>query len=113
GGRGALTAPRCVVAAWGLARYLRAHGIRRVHCFDFYSNILGVTAARIAGAPAVIASQRELGDLRTPLQRRFYRLSMRLADYVLVNAEAVAERLAHARVLGPERIVLLPSAGNA
>ena len=111
-GRGSFKSPRFVLAAWGLARYLRAHRIRLVHCFDFYSNILGVTAARIAGAPAVIASQRELGDLRTPLQRRFYRLSMRLADYVLVNAEAVAERLAHARVLGPERIVLIPNGVN-
>src|SRR5262249_26813427 len=93
-GRGPLKSPRFVLAVWGLALYLRAHRIRLVHCFDFYSNILGVVAARTAGVPAVIVSQRELGDLRTPVQRRFYRLAMRLADYVLVNAEAVAERLA-------------------
>jgi len=56
-GRGSFKSPRFVLAAWGLARYLRAHRIRLVHCFDFYSNILGVTAARIAGAPAVIAER--------------------------------------------------------
>ena len=111
-GRGPLKSPQFVLAVWGLARYLRTHRIRLVHCFDFYSDILGVIAARVAGVPAVIASQRELGDLRTPLQRRFYRLAMRLADYVLVNAEAVAERLARARVLGPERIVLIPNGVN-
>jgi|SRR5712691_1272780 len=97
---------------WMLARYLRTHKIQLVHCFDFYSNIVGVIAARLARVPAVIASQRELGDLRTPLERRCYRVAMRLADYVLVNADAVAERLARARILGPERIVLIPNGVN-
>src|SRR3989442_16034734 len=107
-GRGSFKSPRFVLAAWGLARYLRAHRIRLVHCFDFYSNILGVTAARIAGALAVIARQRELGGLPTPLPRPVYRLIMRLADYVLVNAEAVAERLADPRPPRAQRGVLIP-----
>src|SRR3989449_4273831 len=111
-GSGSFKSPRFALALWGLARYLRAHRIRLVHAFDYYSDILGVIAARLARVPTVIASQRELGDLRTPLERRFYRLAMRLADYVLVNAQAVAERLAHARVLGPERIVLIPNGVN-
>src|SRR5262249_37120001 len=89
--------------------YLRSHRIRLVHCFDFYGNILGVAAARMAGVPAVIASQRELGDLRTPLQRRVNHLAMRLADYVLVNTAVVGGRLAGERVLRPERIALIPN----
>jgi L-malate glycosyltransferase len=92
-----------------LARYLRTHRIRLIHCFDFYSNILGVFAGRLAQVPAVIASQRELGDLRTPRERRVYRLVMRLAHYTLVNTEVVAERLMRARVPGPERIVMIPN----
>jgi glycosyltransferase involved in cell wall biosynthesis len=108
-GSGSFKSPRFALALWGLARYLRAHRIRLVHAFDYYSDILGVIAARLAGVPTIIASQRELGDLRTPLERRFYRLAMRLADYVLVNAEAIAERLRLARVLVPERIVVIPN----
>jgi glycosyltransferase involved in cell wall biosynthesis len=98
-GRGSFKSPRVVLAIRELVRYLRAHRIRLVHCFDFYSNVLGVTAARIAGVPAVIASQRELGDLRTPLQRGVYRAVMRLADITLVNTEAIARRIASPHVV--------------
>ena len=108
-GPGSFKSPRFARALWRLARYLRAHRIRVVHAFDFYSDILGVIAARLAGVPTVIASQRELGDLRTPLERRFYRLAMRLADYVVVNAQAVAERLTLARAVAPRRIVVIPN----
>jgi glycosyltransferase involved in cell wall biosynthesis len=108
-GPGSFKSPRFAVAVVRLARYLRTHRISLVHCFDFYSNVLGVIAGRLAGVRAVIASQRELGDLRTPLQRRIYRLAMRLADYTLVNTEVVAERLVRARVLAPERIVMIPN----
>src|SRR2546425_4068726 len=112
-GPGSFKSPRFARALWRLARYLRAHRIRVVHAFDFYSDILGVIAARLARVPTVIASQRELGDLRTPLERRFYRLAMRLADYVLVNTEAVAERLRLARDLVPERIIVIPNGVDA
>ncbi len=47
-GRGSFKSPRLALAVLGLVRYLRAHRIRLVHSFDFYSNILGVPAARIA-----------------------------------------------------------------
>ena len=111
-GRGAFKSPRFALAVWGLVRYLHSHRIRLVHSFDFYSDILGVIAARLAGVPAVIASQRELGDLRTPMERRFYRMAMRLADYVLVNAEVVAERIAIARARTRERVVVIPNGVN-
>src|SRR5437899_4838427 len=111
-GSGSFKSPRFALALWGLARYLRTHRIRLVHAFDFYSDILGVIAARLAGVPTVIASQRELGDLRTPMERRFYRMAMRLADYVLVNAEVVAERIAIARARIRERVVVIPNGVN-
>jgi L-malate glycosyltransferase len=101
--------PRLAVAVLNLARDLRAQRIRLVHSFGFYSNILGVPAARLAGVPVVIASQRELGDVRSPLERRVHHIALRLADCVLVNSEAVAERVRLQRATKPGRVVVIPN----
>jgi glycosyltransferase involved in cell wall biosynthesis len=112
-GRGSLKSPRLLLAVSALARYLRTHRILLVHSFDFYSNILGVLAARIARVPVVIASQRDLGDLRPPFQRRVHQSVLRLADYILVNSEAVAERIEPHRAAGLGRIVVIPNGVDA
>lgn len=108
-GRGSLKSPRVLAALWELVGYIRAHGIHLVHSFDFYSNILGIPAARLAGVPAVIASQRDLGDVRPGLQRRLHRMMLRLADHILVNSETVAERVKLDRTIVPGRIVVVPN----
>jgi L-malate glycosyltransferase len=107
-GRGSLKPPRLALAVTALARHLRRRGIALVHCFDFYSDVLGVLAARLARRP-VIASQRELGDLRSPRERRVYRLVLRAARLVAVNSEAVAARLRAGAVVPEERIVVVPN----
>src|SRR5213594_2555841 len=88
-GKGSFKSTRFAVAVVKLARFLRAHRVRLVHCFEFYSNLLGVPAARLARVPVVIASQRDLGNLRPPEQRRLHNLALRLADYVVVNTRIV------------------------
>jgi L-malate glycosyltransferase len=93
---------------WRLARFLRDARVSLVHSFDFYSNIVGGLAARLAGVSAVIASQRDLGDLRPRSQRPVHRLMLRLADRVLVNSEAVADRLRTSRALAG-RLVVIPN----
>ena len=108
-GRGSFKSLRFPLAVWEIARYLRAHRIQLVHSFDFYSNILGVPAARLARVPIVIASQRELGDLRPPLQRRVHRIVLQLSDFVLVNSGAVAERMKLHGGIAPARIVAIPN----
>jgi glycosyltransferase involved in cell wall biosynthesis len=107
-GRGSLKPPRLALAVTALARHLRRRRIALVHCFDFYSDVLGVLAARLARRP-VIASQRELGDLRSPRERRVYRLVLRAAHLVVVNSEAVAARLRAGTVVREERIVVVPN----
>ena len=109
GGPGSLKSPRAVLAVLRLARYFRMRRISLVHSFDFYSNILGVLAARLARVPVVVASQRDLGDLRPPFQRRVHRAILRLADHVLVNSPAVAERLKGDRTVWPDRIIVIPN----
>jgi glycosyltransferase involved in cell wall biosynthesis len=108
-GRGPFKSPRFALSVWGLARFLRARRIRLIHCFGFYSNVLGVLAARLAGVPTVIASQRELGDIRPLLQRSVQALALRMADRVVVNSTAVAERLQRHRTIDPARMVMIPN----
>jgi len=96
-GRGSFKSPRLLGAIRALSSRLRARKVRIVHSFDFYSNVLGVPAARMAGVPVVIASQRDLGNLRPPLQQRLQRAMLSLATHVLVNSRAIADRLAGSR----------------
>jgi hypothetical protein len=49
-----LKSPRVSLAIARLARHLRSTRVRLLHSFDFYSNALGVIAARLARVRVVI-----------------------------------------------------------
>lgn len=73
-----------------LARFVRAGGIRVVHCQDVYTNVLGTLAARLAGVPVIVTRvdlQHHLEGYRRPLLE----LVSRLADRVLVNALCIRD----------------------
>src|SRR3954468_14473686 len=76
-----------------LGRHLRTESIAVAHAFDFYTNLALVPAARLARVPVVIGSQRQLGDLLTPLQSRAQRMMFRWCDAVVCNSAAAAKRL--------------------
>ena len=99
--------PTLAGAILRLARHLRRHTVRLVHCFDFYSNILGVSAARLAGTPVVIASQRDMGNLRSRGQQAIHSLALELATHVLVNSDAIAARLAGTRAARRGRLAVI------
>jgi glycosyltransferase involved in cell wall biosynthesis len=84
------------------------HRIVLVHSFDFYSNLLALPAARLAGVRAVVGSQRDLGDLRPRAQRLLHRRCLRLATHVAVNSEAVRERV-EAEGIEARRVTVLPN----
>jgi glycosyltransferase involved in cell wall biosynthesis len=90
---GPLYSPKTLWQGIRLARYVRRNLIQIVHSFGFYPNVFTVPVARLAGASIVVASIRDTGDLLTPMQRRLLKLVCRLADCVLVNAEAIRENL--------------------
>jgi glycosyltransferase involved in cell wall biosynthesis len=106
-GPSSFRSPSLAIAIVRLARYLRRHAVRLVHCFDFYSNILGVSAARLAGTSVVIASQRDMGDLRSRGQQAIHSLVLELATHVLVNSDAIAARLAGTRAARRGRLAVI------
>jgi glycosyltransferase involved in cell wall biosynthesis len=76
-----------------LMRYIKSHAIQVVHSYGLYPNLFVIPAAKLAGAPVVIASIRDCGDILTPWQRWFQKLVCRFADCVLVNAESIRDTL--------------------
>ncbi|MBI4609203.1 MAG: GT4 family glycosyltransferase PelF [Candidatus Rokubacteria bacterium] len=88
------------------ARFLRDNRIGIMHSYGFYCNVFAIPAARLAGVPVIVASIRDMGDVWTPIQRRLQRAVCRLAHCVLVNAEAVKQRLI-AEGYSPKKIAVI------
>jgi len=80
-------------AARQLAHCLKKHRVQIAHSFDFYSNMLMVPAARRARVPVVIGSHRGMGHGFSGLQQLAQALVLQLADRVVCNCKAAAERL--------------------
>jgi glycosyltransferase involved in cell wall biosynthesis len=91
---------------------LASHIVRRkidiVHAYSFYGNVFGIPAARLAGAPVVIASIRDRAPYLTPTQKRVQRFICRFADCVLVNADAVRDWLIE-HGFEASKIVVIPN----
>lgn len=75
------------------SRYLKANQIDLVHSHDFYTNVFGMFAARLAGIGCRVASKRETGEMRTRAQDRVEKTAFRLAHRITANSEAVRDRL--------------------
>jgi glycosyltransferase involved in cell wall biosynthesis len=91
-----------------LASYIRGNRIGIVHTYGFYPNVFAVPAARLAGADRIVASIRDTGDHLTPAKRRLQRWICRLADRVLVNAEAVRRCLLN-EGYSADRLTVVPN----
>jgi L-malate glycosyltransferase len=91
-----------------LLGFLRRTHIEVAQSFDFYTNLMLIPAARLAGVPVVVASQRQLGDLLTPMQRRVQNLAFRMADCVVCNSLAAADQLAR-QGLPSMKVTVIPN----
>jgi L-malate glycosyltransferase len=91
-----------------LAHHIATRRIDVVHAYSFYGNVFAIPPARCAGSPAVIASIRDRAPYLTPTQKRVQRMVCRLADCVLVNAEAVKVWLI-AQGYEASKIVVIPN----
>jgi L-malate glycosyltransferase len=74
------------------ARWIRANGVQIVHTYGFYSNVFGIPAAKLGGAPYVIGSIRDTLEF-PPVQSAVHKLVCRFADAIFVNADVIRRRL--------------------
>ena len=75
------------------AQELTTRRVAIVHSYNFHSNVFAIPAARLARTPVVLASIRDTGSHLSPAKRRVHRQICRLADRVLVNADAIKRQL--------------------
>ncbi|HJQ22782.1 MAG TPA: glycosyltransferase [Blastocatellia bacterium] len=75
------------------ALHLQTRGIDIIQTHDFYSNIFGMAAARLAGVRVRIAARRETTGWRTLAQRIVERQAYRFAHAIVANSEAVRRQL--------------------
>lgn len=87
-----LYGPGAVGQVLRLAALLRRLRIDIVHTHDFYTNMVGISAARFSGVPVRIASRRELAAF-TPAQRKVERVAYTWASAVLANCAFLKDRL--------------------
>lgn len=100
---GSLYHPGTALAVARLARWMREENVRLVHAQDFYTNLISVPAARLAGA-RVIVSRLDLSHHHGPTQRRALALASRLADCVQANADAIRRQVVREDGVSPDRV---------
>lgn len=91
-----------------IMRALRQAGIAVAHAFDFYTNMMLIPAARMAGIP-VVGSHRQIGDLLGQRKFQAQRWVFRLCDRVVCNSRAAGESLISAGLPG-KKIEVIPNA---
>src|SRR5215471_5022343 len=103
---GSLAHPNTAFQVARLVRWLRALRIELVHVHDFYATMLAVPAARIALAKVVV-SRLDLAHWHNQAQRAALKAMTRLADHVIVNAQAVRDMLVEQEGVAPHNISLI------
>lgn len=81
-------------------RFLRENKIEIVHTHDFYTNVFGITAAKLARVPLKIASKRETGGMRSKQQKIIEKQIFKIADRIVANSEAVKNYLVSDAIKG-------------
>ena len=94
-----------------LASLMRRNKIDLVHAHDFYTNIFGMAAAKLARVPARITSRRETEGIRSPAKRWLERRAFNTSNAVVANAEAIRMQLI-SEGLAPEKVVTIHNGLN-
>jgi glycosyltransferase involved in cell wall biosynthesis len=82
-----------IAEAWKLRSYIRRHGIRLVHAFDYPLTLFAVPLARAATRAAVLSSQRSHRELIPSRYRLPIRMTDHIADAIVVNCAFVQRHL--------------------
>ena len=91
-----------------LSRWLESRGIELLHVHDFYSALIGVPAAKLAGVKVVV-SRFDLAHWHSRVQRGLLRTMTRLADHTVANAHAIREMLVHEEHIPSAKVSVIPN----
>jgi glycosyltransferase involved in cell wall biosynthesis len=104
--RGGIDSPQGIYQILRLSWFLRRGRFNVVHTHDLWSNLVGVPAARLAGVPAIVSSQRDLSqfDWYQGNRRVWLRRIQNLSNVVLANATQVRDTLIAEVRFAPEKL---------
>jgi glycosyltransferase involved in cell wall biosynthesis len=91
-----------------LALHLRREKIELVHAHDFYTALLAVPAARLAGAK-VIVGRLDLAHWLGTAQRAALAAACWSADHVVANAQAIKRSICRVEHLPADRVSVIPN----
>jgi glycosyltransferase involved in cell wall biosynthesis len=98
--------PGALAEACKLARYIRRHGIRLIHTFDYPLTLFAVPVARWMTRAVVVSSQRSHRSLIPAKYRRLIRATDRTAAAIVANCEFVRQHLQSDEGVRSDRIQL-------
>jgi len=104
--RGGVARPNTVLQIGRLAAWLKMSRTDLVHVHDFYSTLLVVPAAKLAGT-RVVVGRLDLAHWHAPVQWRALAELTRRADAVVVNATAIQQMLEREERIPSRRIHLI------
>ena len=107
--KGSMMRANTAVQIARIAQLIRRRGVKIVHSTDFNTNLLGLAAARLSGAKAIV-SRVDLGHLRSGFgkwHREAEKLNARLADLVVANADAVREVCIREEGCKPDNVLVV------
>jgi glycosyltransferase involved in cell wall biosynthesis len=106
-----LVHPSGALAVARLAALIKSRKVDLIHANDFAMSVLGLAAARIAGA-RIVTNRVDCGHLRPGfgvMHRRLEAFAARNADLVCANAEAVRTVCIEEEGCDPDRVVVVPN----
>jgi len=103
---GSLLRPHTLLQIGRLSRHLKESGARLLHMHDFYSNLVGSAAARLAGVPYIV-SRRDLGAWIDWKRATVLAAVTRTAPFVLCNAYAIRDQVVNEERVDPDRVTVI------
>ena len=106
---GGFDSPGGIYQLLRMSRFLRKRGFQVVHAHDLWSNLIGIPAAKMAGVPVIISSQRDLSHdpWYKTARGRLLRAVQRRSSAVLTNAGAIREGLIHEESFAPGKVKVI------
>jgi glycosyltransferase involved in cell wall biosynthesis len=89
-----------------MAQWLRREQVELVHAHDFFTTILAVPAARLAGCKVVVG-RLDLGHWHGALRGAALARLTGMADHVIANAEAIRQQLMARDGIASDRITVI------
>jgi glycosyltransferase involved in cell wall biosynthesis len=90
-----------------LSKELKNKFIKILHCHDFYTNIFGTVAGKIANIPIIINSRRDMGDFISPAKQKLQRVILKMPTHIVANSQAVQNKLVRDEKVREEKVSVI------